>query len=127
MGENMEPDIKFICDTIRQTAYDVHVRFMPGYLEKVYENTLSHRLSKLGLSVRQQAPIVVRDEDDFVVGEYCADLLVEDCVIVELKAVSTLVPIHEMQLINYLRATGLRHGMLITFGSEKFQCIKRVV
>ena len=78
MGENMEPDIKFICDTIRQTAYDVHVRFMPGYLEKVYENTLSHRLSKLGLSVRQQAPIVVRDEDDFVVGEYCADLLVED-------------------------------------------------
>lgn len=123
----MEPDIKLICDTIRQTAYDVHVRFMPGYLEKVYENALSHRLSKLGLSVRQQAPIVVRDEDDFVVGEYCADLLVEDCVIVELKAVSAIAPIHEMQLVNYLRATGLRHGMLINFGSEKFQCIKRVV
>ena len=52
---------------------------------------------------------------------------VENGVIVELKAVSTLVPIHEMQLINYLRATGLRHGMLINFGSEKFQCIKRVV
>lgn len=123
----MEADVKSICDTIRQTAYEVHIRFVPGYLEKVYENTLAHRLSKLGLSVRQQYPIVVRDDDGFVVGEYCADLLVENLVIVELKAISTIAPIHEMQLVNYLRATGLRHGMLINFGSEKFQCIKRIV
>lgn len=120
-------DGKAICDMIRETAYQVHLRFLPGYLEKVYENALSHRLMKLGLDVCQQFPITVSDEDGFVVGEYVADLLVSDSVIVEVKAVSTLTRIHEAQLMNYLRATGLRHGMLIDFGSEKFQCLKRVV
>lgn len=120
-------DGKAICDMIRETAYQVHLRFLPGYLEKVYENALSHRLMKLGLDVCQQFPITVSDEDGFVVGEYVADLLVSDSVIVEVKAVSTLTRIHEAQLMNYLRATGLRHGMLINFGSEKFQCLKRVV
>ncbi|MBP1582697.1 MAG: GxxExxY protein [Victivallales bacterium] len=123
----MKRDILRLCDTIRNTAYQVHVRFMPGYLEKVYENALAHRLLKLGLDVRQNYPITINDEDGFIVGSYFADLLVESCLIVELKAVSTLVPIHEMQLINYLHATGIRHGMLINFGSEKFQCLKRVI
>ena len=123
----MDSAVKNLCDTIRQTAYDVHRRFLPGYLEKVYENTLAHRLGKLGHDVKQRHPIVVYDEDGFVVGEYFADLFVDNCVIVELKAVSTILPIHEMQLINYLRATGLRHGILINFGSEKFQCIKRII
>ena len=123
----MDSDVKKLCDTIRQTAYDVHRRFVPGYLEKVYENALAHRLAKLGHDVKQQHPIVVSDVDGFVVGEYFADLFVDNCVIVELKAVSTIIPIHEMQLINYLRATGLHHGMLVNFGSEKFQCIKRII
>ena len=120
-------DVKQLCDTIRETAYQVHLKFLPGYLEKVYENTLAHRLSKQGLRVEQQYPITVRDEDGFVVGEYVADLFVEGAVIVELKAVTNLAPIHEVQLVNYLRATGVRHGMLINFGSERFQCCKRIV
>ena len=120
-------DIKKLCDTIRETAYQVHLKFLPGYLEKVYENTLAHRLIKQGLHVEQQYPITVRDEDGFVVGEYVADLFVEGAVIVELKAVTNLAPIHEVQLVNYLRATGVKHGMLINFGSERFQCCKRIV
>ena len=120
-------DVKQLCDTIRETAYQVHLKFLPGYLEKVYENTLAHRLSKQGLRVEQQYPITVRDEDGFVVGEYVADLFVEGPVIVELKAVTNLAPIHEVQLVNYLRATGVKHGMLINFGSERFQCCKRIV
>ena len=120
-------EILELCNTIRETAYKVHLRFAPGYLEKVYENALAHRLSKLGLEVKQQEAITVRDEDGFVVGEFCADLVVQGCVILELKAVSGIAPIHEMQLVNYLHATGMRHGMLINFGSEKFQCVKRAV
>ena len=63
------------------------------------------------------------DEDGFVLGDYIADMVV-DGLIVELKAVSMLLEVHTAQLINYLKATGIEHGMLINFGSEKFQCRK---
>ena len=77
------------------------------------------------MRVQSQVPIQVVDEDGFVIGEYVADLIVEG-IVVELKAVSTLLPIHVAQLLNYLKAMKLEHGMLINFGSEKFQC-KKVV
>lgn len=123
----MESEIKQLADLIRNTAYQIHFDFPPGYLEKVYENLLAHRLTKVGVEVEQQHPIVIQDNDGFVVGEYIADLIVDGKIIVELKAVSALTTIHEMQLINYLRATGMRHGMLINFGSDKFQCVKRAL
>ena len=123
----MDADINQLADLIRNTAYQIHLRFPPGYLEKVYENLLAHRLTKIGIAVEQQRAIVVCDDDGFVAGDYIADLVVEDTIIIELKAISALTQIHEMQLINYLRATGIRHGMLINFGSEKFQCVKRVL
>ena len=112
-----------ICDVIRQTAYDVHVFFGIGYLEKVYENALAHRLSLKGLSVEQQVPVRVQDEDGFVVGEYVVDLMVNG-VIVELKAVESLHPAHVAQTLNYLKATGIKYALLINFGSRKFQCRK---
>ena len=118
-------DANMICDKLRQIAYDLHVYLGVGYLEKVYENGLARRLSKAGMKVQSQVPIQVVDEDGFVIGEYVADLIVEG-IVVELKAVSTLLPIHVAQLLNYLKAMKLEHGMLINFGSEKFQC-KKVV
>ena len=124
-GEMKEQEANLICDKIRQVAYDLHVYLGVGYLEKVYENGLVHRLAKAGMTVKSQVPIRVADEDGVVIGEYVADLVVEG-IIVELKAVSALLPIHTAQLLNYLKAMKLEHGLLINFGSDKFQC-KKVV
>ena len=119
----LESGVKELCDSIRQIAYELHLYLGVGYLENVYETGLAHRLEKAGLKVTTQVPIIVRDEDGFVLGEYLADMDV-DGFIIELKAVSTLLPVHEAQLMNYLKATNTKHGMLINFGSEKFQCRK---
>jgi GxxExxY protein len=88
-----------------------------GFLEKVYENALVIALRQMGLKVEQQARILVYFAGD-VVGEYSADLLVEDCVIVELKAVQSIAPEHEAQLLNYLRATPYEVGLLLNFGPK---------
>ncbi|MBP5543571.1 MAG: GxxExxY protein [Kiritimatiellae bacterium] len=118
-----EEEAMAICDRIRQIAYDLHVYLGTGYLEKVYENGLAHRMEMAGMEVLRQVPLCVQDEDGFVIGEYVADLIVNG-IVVELKAVSTLLPAHVAQTINYLKAMKLEHGMLINFGSEKFQCRK---
>ena len=86
-----------------------------GFLESVYENAFAIQLAEAGLLVRRQHPIVVRFRDQ-VVGEFRADLLVEDLIIVEIKSASSLASIHEAQLINYLKATGIRIGLLVNFG-----------
>ena len=118
-----EKEAKEKCDRIRQIAYELHVYLGVGYLEKVYENGLRHRLEKVGYEVQTQVPIQVRDEDGFLLGDYVADMIV-DGLIIELKAVSTLTQSHVAQVINYLKATEREHGLLINFGSEKFQCRK---
>jgi len=120
-----EEGAKKICDTIRQVAYDLHVYLGVGYLEKVYENGLKHRLEKAGLHVDSQVPVKVCDEDGFVIGDYIADLVVEG-VVIELKAASQLSPVHVAQCLNYLKAMDRQHGMIINFGSFKFQCQKIV-
>jgi GxxExxY protein len=95
-----------------------------GHLEKVYENALAHRLTKAGLKAKQQQPINVFDEDGTSIGEYIADLLVEDVLIVELKTAKTLAPEHEAQIIGYLKSARVEHGLLINFGSYKFEIRK---
>jgi GxxExxY protein len=95
-----------------------------GHLEKVYENGLAHRLRKQGLTVRTQYPLTVRDEDGTVLGQYCADLFVEDCLIVEIKACRSLADEHVAQLLGYLRACNIEHGLLINFGPVKLQVKK---
>ena len=117
-------DIKTLCDQVRQTAYDIHVYHAHGHLEKVYENALANRLRKAGLNVKQQHPINVFDEDGTLIGEYLADLLVENLLIVELKTAKTLAPEHEAQIIGYLKSARLEHGLLINFGSYKFEIRK---
>ncbi len=96
-------------------------------MEKVYENGLLHRLTKQGLAVRAQYPLRVCDEDGTVLGDYCADLLVEDCLIVEIKACRVLAPEHVAQLLGYLRASGMEHGLLINFGPAKFDIRKYIL
>jgi GxxExxY protein len=88
-----------------------------GFLEKVYENALVFALRQMGLKVEQQVKILVFFANQ-VVGEYYADLLVEDCVIVELKAAQSIAPEHEAQLLNYLRATPYEVGLLLNFGPK---------
>ena len=75
-----------LCDTVRETAYAIHCYHKHGHMEKVYENALVHRLRKSGLEVKQQHPLKVYDEDGTIIGEYFADLLIENRLIVELKA-----------------------------------------
>lgn len=113
-----------LTDIVRETAFQVRRYFGTGHLEKVYENSLAHRLKKRGLKVEQQKQLVVRDENGFVVGEYFADLVIEDVLILELKAVKALADEHVAQILGYLRATGMEHGALINFGAAKFQIRK---
>ena len=117
-------NIKELSDLVRQTSYDVHLYHGHGHLEKIYENALANRLRKLGLEVKQQHPIKVYDEDGSLLGEYAADLLIGGVLIVELKAVKTLAPEHEAQVLGYLKSSRLEHGLLINFGSYKFQMRK---
>ena len=98
-------------------AYKVFDKLGSGFLEKIYENSLKIELEKSGFKVVQQYPIKVYYEG-ILVGEYFADLLVEDKVILELKAVSELSKAHATQLINYLRSTGYQVGVLINFGDK---------
>ena len=117
-------DIMELCDVVRETAYAIHVYHAQGHLEKVYENALVHRLRKSGLDVKQQCPLKVYDEDGTEIGDYVADLIVEGRLIIELKASKTLSGEHKAQLLGYLRASGIEHGLLINFGSYKFQIQK---
>jgi GxxExxY protein len=117
-------DMKALSDQVRQVAYDIHVYRGHGHLEKVYENALAHRLQKARFAVRQQHPIQVFDEDGTLIGDYYADLLVEGCLIIELKTARTLAPEHEAQVLGYLKSARLEHGLLINFGSYKFEIRK---
>jgi GxxExxY protein len=101
--------------TIIGCAYTVHNKLGPGFLEKVYENALRIELEKLGLRVKQQEPINVM-YDGQVVGEYYADLWVDERVVIELKALLTVGKEHEVQLVNYLTATSVDLGLLLNFG-----------
>ncbi len=105
---------------ILKAFYTVYNELGYGFLEKVYENAMAIELRKLGLSVVQQAPITVF-YDGQIVGEYSADLLVEDKVIVELKAARAIADDHEAQLLNYLKATEYEVGLVLNFGPKPEQ------
>ena len=98
-------------------AYKVHNTLGCGFLEKVYENALRIELEKLGLRVRQQEPINVL-YDGRVIGNFYADLWVDERVVIELKAVQAIAKEHELQLVNYLTATLVEVGLLLNFGSS---------
>ena len=120
-------DILALCDVVRQTSYAIHVYHAHGHLEKIYENALASRLRKQGLDARQQHPLSVLDEDGTVLGEYLADLLVNGLLIVEIKACRALATEHTAQSLGYMKSARIRDGLLINFGSYKFEIKKYVL
>ena len=118
-------DINDITYAIRGAIFEVNNVLGPGFLEKVYENSLLLELKTRGYKAENQVPLNVRYKNN-IVGEYFADLIVEDRVIVELKTVENLDKIHEAQLLNYLKATGIKVGLLVNFKHQKVD-IKRLV
>lgn len=118
-----------ITHKIIQSAYNVYNTLGAGFLEKVYHNALVIELQEVGLQVESQLPVPVFYKDKQV-GDYYADLLVEQCIIVELKAIEQLHLSHEVQLVNYLVGTGIDIGLLINFGTSvevkrKFRIYKK--
>jgi GxxExxY protein len=105
-------------------AMKVHSTLGPGFLESVYQNALIWELQKLGLTVDLQKAITVH-YDGQVVGLFTADLLVNNSLIVELKANQSLAKAHEVQLVNYLVATGIDEGLLLNFGTERLEYKKK--
>lgn len=105
---------------IIELAMEVHNKLGYGFLEKVYENAMVVLLRRDGVESKQQHPIRVLFEGE-VVGDYFADLLVEDKIIVELKAVEKMADAHKAQTLNYLKATGLRLAILLNFGKERVE------
>lgn len=122
-----DDEAKKLCDRIREQAYDLHQWLRHGHLEKVYENGLRNRLRRPGMSVEQQHPIQVKDRDGSVLGDFLADLFVEDELIIELKASNAIADEHVAQVLGYLRASGKRHGLLINFGAPRLQLKKLVL
>jgi GxxExxY protein len=106
-------------------AYSVYNKMGFGFLESVYENCLLIELKKSGLKAESQKPIVVKYDNE-VVGEFKADILVEDTVILELKSVRQLAQAHEIQLVNYLVATGKPVGLILNFGEQKIEVKRKI-
>lgn len=120
-------DIMKLCDIVRETGYAAHRYLRNGHVEKIYENSLVNRLRKQGIEVVQQHPLSVFDEDGTLLGEFKADLFVENRLIVELKAVRHVADEHVAQLLGYLRASRVEHGLLVNFGAPKFQIKKYII
>jgi len=105
---------------------EVHNKLGFGFLEKVYENALMVLFQKEGIPAQHQAPITVYFEGK-VVGDYYADILVDDRIILELKAVNRIVDVHRAQALNYLRATGIKLARILNFGKSSFEYERFVV
>jgi GxxExxY protein len=109
--------INELCDLVRKTSFAIHRFHRHGHVEKIYENALFHRLRKQGVHVVQQHPLSVYDEDSTLLGDFSADLFIENRLIVELKAVRSVNDEHVAQLLGYLRSSRTETGLLINFGS----------
>ena len=109
--------INQLCDVVRETSFALHRYHRNGHVERIYENALAHRLRKQGFDVQQQHPLKVFDEDGTLLGEFFADLFVENQLIVELKAARSVADEHIAQLLGYLKSGRIETGLLINFGS----------
>ena len=118
-------DINDVTYAVNGAVFEVNRVLGPGFLEKVYETVLLIELKEQGLNAESQVPIKVPYKGN-AVGEYIADILVEGKVIVELKTVERFDKVHEAQLLNYMKATGIRVGLLVNFRHPKAE-IKRMV
>ena len=123
----MKDSIFLLCDRIREASLSLHRHLRHGHAEKVYENGLTHRLKKQTLTAIQQHPLSVLDEDGTLLGDFYADLFVENKLIIELKACRVLADEHIAQLLGYLRASRIEHGLLINFGAPRLEIRKFVL
>ncbi|MDD2580821.1 MAG: GxxExxY protein [Desulfuromonadaceae bacterium] len=105
---------------IMSAVFEVHNTLGSGFLEKVYENALVAELTLRGITAEAQKPLVVQYKG-IEVGCYCADIVVNSQILLELKVVETFIKAHEAQVLNYLNATGLELGILINFGKERVE------
>ena len=113
-------DVEKLIPLVIDCAKNIRRQLGPGYLESVYKNAMIVELRKNNISYQTECPIKVFYEG-YQVGDFKADIIVEDCLILELKAVMGLNVSHEVQLVNYLTSTGIDNGLLVNFGSEKLQ------
>jgi GxxExxY protein len=120
-------DIFALCNVIRTTSLDIHRYLRSGFTEKIYENALAHRLRKAGLNAEQQQCVRVFDEDGTLLGLLRTDILVDGRVICEIKSCDALIQAHTAQLLGYLRASRLEHGLLINFGGPKLEIKKYIL
>lgn len=120
-------DILTLCDIVRETSFAIHKYLRNGHREIIYENALANRLRKQGVKVQQQQPVDVFDEDGTLLGTLRTDLLIEDQLICEIKGCTALVAEHRAQLLGYLRATRISHGLLINFGGPRLEIKKFIV
>ena len=120
-------EIFALCDVIRETSFDIHRYLRHGHREQIYENALVHRLRKQGITVEQQHEIQVYDEDGTVLGYLKADLLIEAQLICEIKGARMIVDEHIAQLLGYLRASRLEHGLIINFGGPRLEVRKLIL
>ena len=116
-------EIEDLIKQVIQCAYNVRIHLAAGFLENVYRNALMIELREMGIRAETEIPINVYYKNE-IVGEYRADIIVERKIIIELKAILRLLPVHEAQLVNYLTSTNTDHGLLINFGGERVE-IKR--
>lgn len=117
---------KELSDKIIGASFKVYNVLGNGFLEKVYENALMHELRKNNIYCESQVPIKVI-YDNVIVGEYYADIFIEKKIILELKVCKEIIPIHEAQLLNYLKATKVKLGYIINFGNESKLEFKRMI
>jgi len=110
-----------ITGAIVDTAYHIHEGLGPGLFESVYEIVLADILASKGLSVQRQVPVAIRFEGKIYDEGFRADLIVEDKVIVEIKSIDRLSPVHKKQVLTYLKLSGLKVGLLINFGGERLK------
>ena len=117
-----------VATQIVDVAFKIHTAYGPGLLESVYETIMAYELGKRGLQVRRQQPIPVIHETVRMEVGFRADLIVENKVVVEVKSIETIAPVHKKQLLTYLRLTDKRLGLLINFNVELIKYgIARVV
>ena len=121
--EVLEQDL---CYKIVGISMEIYNKLGYGFLEKVYENALKNELKSNKIDAKQQSPIKVIYNGK-IVGDYISDLLIEDRVIIELKSIEKLSKIHEAQILNYLKATKIRVGLLINFSPRKLEFKKMVL
>lgn len=127
-GETTSPEIERVATEIVDAAYKVHSALGPGLLESVYEECLAYELSKRGLKVQRQVPVPIIYDGVEIGTRLRVDLLVEDCVIVEVKAVETMIPLYEAQVLTYLKLAHKRLAILANFNVVRIKDgLKRII